>query len=145
MHNLVSICEYIHGVLILVNSVGVLIIGKPGVGKSKLAYDLITQGHSLVADDIVKCRLCEQQLIGSLHNKEFNGKIFVRNMGMVDVNGIHGDSVKSQAKISVCIGIGFDAGHRLSVDICDVKVPFYNINAGNIGCIYSIIQGLPIS
>ena len=33
--------------------IGVLIIGKSGIGKSELALDLIKRGHYLVADDVV--------------------------------------------------------------------------------------------
>src|SRR5690242_13710870 len=43
----------LHGVLIDVIGVGVLILGKSGIGKSELALDLVTRGHRLVADDIV--------------------------------------------------------------------------------------------
>src|SRR6202171_6252195 len=43
----------VHGVLIDVIGVGVLILGKSGIGKSELALDLVTRGHRLVADDIV--------------------------------------------------------------------------------------------
>src|SRR6266849_5207284 len=42
----------VHGVLIDVIGVGVLILGKSGIGKSELALDLVTRGHRLVADDI---------------------------------------------------------------------------------------------
>src|SRR5258705_4611226 len=39
----------VHGVLIDVIGVGVLILGKSGIGKSELALDLVTRGHRLVA------------------------------------------------------------------------------------------------
>src|SRR5216683_2989264 len=38
----------VHGVLIDVIGVGVLILGKSGIGKSELALDLVTRGHRLV-------------------------------------------------------------------------------------------------
>jgi len=43
----------IHGVLMDVFGVGVLILGKSGIGKSECALDLILRGHRLVADDMV--------------------------------------------------------------------------------------------
>src|SRR5467141_1329685 len=46
----------VHGVLIDVIGVGVLILGKSGIGKSELALDLVTRGHRLVADDIVNIK-----------------------------------------------------------------------------------------
>ncbi|MCB1008274.1 MAG: hypothetical protein KDB94_05190, partial [Acidobacteria bacterium] len=55
----------IHGVLLDVYGLGVLIIGGSGVGKSEAALDLITRGHSLVADDRVSIkRYPNGELIG---------------------------------------------------------------------------------
>ena len=42
---------HMHAVLISVYGIGVLLIGKSGIGKSESALDLVTRGHSLVADD----------------------------------------------------------------------------------------------
>jgi HPr kinase/phosphorylase len=44
----------VHGVLVEVFGVGVLIIGKSGIGKSEAALDLISRGHRFVADDVVE-------------------------------------------------------------------------------------------
>ena len=46
----------IHGVLIDVFGVGILLLGKSGIGKSEAALDLVLRGHRLVADDIVEIR-----------------------------------------------------------------------------------------
>jgi HPr kinase/phosphorylase len=47
----------VHGVLVDVLGVGVLLLGKSGIGKSECALDLVLSGHRLVADDVVKVRL----------------------------------------------------------------------------------------
>jgi HPr kinase/phosphorylase len=41
----------LHGVFMEIYSIGVLISGDSGLGKSELALELITRGHRLVADD----------------------------------------------------------------------------------------------
>ena len=41
----------LHGVLMELYSIGVLITGESGSGKSELALELVTRGHRLVADD----------------------------------------------------------------------------------------------
>ena len=46
----------LHGVLVDVFSLGTLIIGDPGIGKSECALELIYRGHRLVADDLVVVR-----------------------------------------------------------------------------------------
>ena len=46
----------VHGVLIDVLGVGILLLGKSGIGKSEAALDLVLRGHRLVADDIVEIR-----------------------------------------------------------------------------------------
>ncbi|MCA2977683.1 MAG: HPr kinase/phosphorylase, partial [Myxococcaceae bacterium] len=43
----------LHGVLVDVFGVGVLLLGKSGIGKSEIALDLVMRGHRLVADDVV--------------------------------------------------------------------------------------------
>src|SRR4030067_366998 len=42
-----------HGVLVDVLGVGILILGKSGIGKSEGGLDLITRGYRLIADDAV--------------------------------------------------------------------------------------------
>ena len=43
----------IHGVLVEVLGVGVLLLGRSGIGKSECALDLIVRGHRFVADDVI--------------------------------------------------------------------------------------------
>jgi HPr kinase/phosphorylase len=48
-----------HGALIDVLGVGVLLLGPSGVGKSECALELVSRGHRLVADDVVRIRRLE--------------------------------------------------------------------------------------
>ena len=61
-----------HGVLIDVFGVGVLLLGKSGIGKSEIALDLVMRGHRLVADDIVdvKRRTPDAVLRGRLRDHQ---------------------------------------------------------------------------
>jgi len=43
----------IHGTLVEVAGMGVLILGRSGIGKSECAIELVVRGHRLVADDVV--------------------------------------------------------------------------------------------
>jgi HPr kinase/phosphorylase len=46
----------IHGALVEVLNLGVLLLGKSGVGKSETALELVRRGFLLVADDVVRLR-----------------------------------------------------------------------------------------
>ena len=54
LQNCVSPSTSLHGVLVDVFGIGILLLGKSGIGKSELALDLVMRGHRLVADDIVE-------------------------------------------------------------------------------------------
>ncbi|HLR32078.1 MAG TPA: hypothetical protein VK074_06280, partial [Fodinibius sp.] len=43
----------VHGSMVDVYGVGILIVGKSGIGKSEVALDLVERGHRLVSDDAV--------------------------------------------------------------------------------------------
>jgi len=59
----------LHGVLVDVFSLGTLIVGDPGIGKSECALELVYRGHRLVADDTVVIRRTHHQgLLGSPHD-----------------------------------------------------------------------------
>ena len=57
-----------HGVLLDVFSLGTLIVGDAGIGKSECALELVYRGHRLVADDLVMVRRTHNRgLLGSPH------------------------------------------------------------------------------
>jgi HPr kinase/phosphorylase len=75
----------IHGVLVDVFSLGTLIIGDPGIGKSECALELVYRGHRLVADDTVVVRRTHHQgLLGSPHELLRN-YLELRGVGIIDV------------------------------------------------------------
>lgn len=80
----------VHGVLLDVYGLGVLIIGASGVGKSEAALDLITRGHSLVADDRVSIkRYPNGELIG-YSEEPIRHHMELRGLGIVNVKDLFG-------------------------------------------------------
>lgn len=80
----------IHGVLLDVYGLGVLIIGGSGVGKSEAALDLITRGHSLVADDRVSIkRYPNGELIG-YSEEPIRHHMELRGLGIINVKDLFG-------------------------------------------------------
>lgn len=94
----------LHGVLMDVYGLGVLLIGDSGVGKSECALDLITRGHSLVADDRVTVKqyphgdllgYCEEPL---RHHMELRG------LGIINVQDLFGlAAVRERKSIDLVI------------------------------------------
>lgn len=93
----------VHGVLIDVIGIGVLVIGKSGIGKSETALDLVVRGHRLVADDIISIRRSGNHLIGKSagvlsHHME------IRGIGIINVKDLFGiAAVRDTKKIELLI------------------------------------------
>jgi HPr kinase/phosphorylase len=74
-----------HGVLVDVFSLGTLILGDAGIGKSECALELVYRGHRLVADDIVVIRRThDHRLRGSAHEL-LEHYLELRGVGIIDV------------------------------------------------------------
>jgi HPr kinase/phosphorylase len=94
----------IHGSLADVFGVGLLFIGKSGIGKSECVLDLVERGHRLVADDLViASRRGSDVLIGRGHELQRHF-MEVRGIGLVDVRAIFGvRAVRQQKRIEVIV------------------------------------------
>jgi HPr kinase/phosphorylase len=93
----------LHGVLMDVLGIGVLLLGKSGIGKSETALDLVVRGHRLVADDVIKVRRQGGYLIGRGagiigHHME------IRGLGIINVKDLFGISaVRDTKKIELVV------------------------------------------
>jgi HPr kinase/phosphorylase len=95
---------HLHGVLLDIYGLGVLLIGSSGVGKSECALDLITRGHSLVADDRVTVKLYPSgDLVGS-SDKPLRHHMELRGLGIVNVHDLFGlASVREHKPIDLVV------------------------------------------
>jgi len=96
--------EILHGVFMEVISVGVLITGKSGLGKSELALELVSRGHRLIADDAPEfARLAPETVDGTCPDilKDF---LEVRGLGVLNIREMYGDSaIKSNKFLRLII------------------------------------------
>jgi HPr kinase/phosphorylase len=94
----------IHGSLADVFGVGLLFVGKSGIGKSECVLDLVERGHRLVADDVVIVkRRGADVLIGRGHHLQRH-YMEIRGVGFVDVPAIFGiRAVRQQKRIEVVV------------------------------------------
>lgn len=94
----------IHGVLIDVLGVGLLLIGRSGVGKSEAALDLVLKGHRLVADDVVEVSLRPPQTIWGAATQLHQHHMEIRGMGVLNITHLFGvAAVRDAKKIEVVV------------------------------------------
>jgi HPr kinase/phosphorylase len=124
----------VHGVFLEIYGIGVLLIGESGVGKSECALDLITRGHSLVADDKVTVkRYPSDDLIGYSAG-ELHHHMELRGLGIINVQDLFGlAAVRERKAVDLVVELEhWREGHpydRLGLDetlfhILEVPVPY---------------------
>jgi len=86
----------IHGALVDVRGTGVLLLGASGLGKSETALELVTRGHRLVADDVVRL---ETRADGGLDGRApelIRHHLEVRGIGIVDLARLYGEAAVAE-------------------------------------------------
>jgi len=123
----------VHGSLCDVYGVGLLFVGRSGIGKSETVLDLVERGHRLVADDVVHVK---QQgidvLIGRGHELQMH-HMEIRGIGIIDIRALFGiRATRQQKRIEVQVQLeewqeeatyertGLDS---TTTTILDVKIP----------------------
>lgn len=92
----------VHGALVDVLGVGVLLRGKSGVGKSETALELVTRGHKLVADDVVKLRVDATGRLWGWGPELIRHHVEIRGIGILDLPDLFGaDSVIAESPIDL--------------------------------------------
>jgi len=80
----------VHGVFLDIYGLGVLLIGESGVGKSECALDLITRGHSLVADDRVTVKRYPSDDLVGFCEEPLRHHMELRGLGIINVQDLFG-------------------------------------------------------
>jgi HPr kinase/phosphorylase len=142
----------LHGSLSDIFGVGLLFVGRSGIGKSECVLDLVERGHRLVADDLViATRRGNGLLIGRGHELQRH-HMEIRGVGLVDIPAIFGvRAVRQQKRIEVVVqleewqhdapidrtGLDTEVTTILDVELPKVRVP---LNPGkNITVIAEVI------
>ncbi|UCF04792.1 MAG: HPr(Ser) kinase/phosphatase [bacterium] len=128
-----------HGSLVDVYGVGLLFMGKSGIGKSEIALDLVERGHRLVADDVVEITRHGDVLIGrgQEHLRHF---MEIRGLGIInvmDVFGIRAGRIQKRIEVVVQLEVwdpkrdwdrlGLDEHYMeiLGVNVRQLIIPVY--------------------
>lgn len=82
----------LHGVFMEVFTIGVLITGEAGCGKSELALELLTRGHRLIADDAPEFTQISPVIIDGTCPPALQDCLEVRGLGVLNVRQMFGDA-----------------------------------------------------
>ncbi|MBI5642445.1 MAG: HPr(Ser) kinase/phosphatase [Deltaproteobacteria bacterium] len=80
----------LHGVLVDVLGVGILIIGKSGIGKSECALDLVSRGYRLVSDDVVIVKRMPPSVLFGTASDLIRYHMEIRGLGIVNIKDLFG-------------------------------------------------------
>ncbi|MBU1075877.1 MAG: HPr(Ser) kinase/phosphatase [Spirochaetes bacterium] len=126
-----------HGVMVEVFGIGVLILGKSGVGKSECALDLLTRNHRLIGDDVVIVSKLGGSILVAQGPELIKYHIEIRGIGIIDVQRLFGvGSVREKKRVDIVVRLEeWDKDkkyERIGIDnkyytILGVKVPLIEI------------------
>lgn len=126
-----------HGVLLDVHRLGVLILGKSGIGKSECALDLIIRGSKLIADDVIEVRKVGSNTLIGNGPDDIKHLMEIRGIGIININDLFGrTSVMESREIEMIIELSRwqekNDYERLGIDqkthkIMDIDMPYITI------------------
>ena len=99
-----ALCINLHGVLLDVLGVGVLIMGRSGVGKSECALDLIMRGHRLVVDDLIQIEKDLDSILYGFGHELGRHHMEIRGLGLIDIEKLFGvAAIRDRKQIELVI------------------------------------------
>lgn len=96
--------ETVHGVMMDVNGMGVLLLGKSGIGKSECALELVKRGHRLISDDVVLVRKITDHRAIAVAAGRLKHYMELRGIGIIHIPSLFGiGAVTEEREIDLII------------------------------------------
>lgn len=121
----------LQGVVVEVFGVGILVIGKSGVGKSETALELIERGHRLVADDTIELSATQQMMLIGRGATVINHHMEIKGIGIINVKDLFGvGAIRDKKRIQLVIELEQWNPEKEYESIGDVEktIEFLDIN-----------------
>ncbi|MGE5479211.1 MAG: HPr(Ser) kinase/phosphatase [Chloroflexota bacterium] len=130
----------VHGSFVDVYGVGILFVGRSGIGKSEIALDLIERGHRLVADDVVMLTKKKETILMGTGTSLVQHFMEIRGLGIIDVRQMFGiRSIRFQKRLEIIVELedwaqageytrtGLDEMPMeiMGVEVSNVKLPIF--------------------
>jgi len=132
MESLMAPSVTIQGTVVDIKGIGVMIEGKPGIGKSEAALGLVIRGYSLVADDLTIMHRIDQRTIVATSVPITRYHLEIRGLGIIHIPSLFGvAAVRNEKNLDLIVtlkhfdqfageGIGSSGLKR---DILGVQIP----------------------
>jgi len=130
----------VHGSFVDVYGVGVLFVGRSGIGKSEIALDLVERGHRLVADDVVILTRKRDAILMGTGSSLIEHIVEVRGLGVIDVRQMFGiRAIRYQKRLEIVVelqdwnpqedyervGLDDSVVEILGIEVSSVKLPIF--------------------
>ncbi|MFP4208947.1 MAG: HPr(Ser) kinase/phosphatase [Wenzhouxiangella sp.] len=107
----------LHGVFLEVFTLGVLITGQAGTGKSELALELVSRGHRLIADDAPEFTQITPEVIEGSCPPVLCDYLEVRGLGLLNIRRMFGDTaIKPNKYLRLIIHLHHPDGEPPPID-----------------------------
>ena len=127
----------IHGCMVDVHGVGMLFMGKSGIGKSECALGLVERGHRLVADDVVILKRKVPGVLFGTGSDLIRYHMEIRGLGIINIKDLYGvASIRNRKKVEHVVDLveweeGLDV-ERVGLEentysILGVEIPYVKI------------------
>ena len=127
----------LHSSFVDVYGVGILFVGKSGIGKSEVALDLVERGHRLVADDVVIFTKKGEGILMGSGTELVKHFMELRGVGIIDIGSIFGiRAIRFQKRLEVIIELEIwdEKSHytrtgldESSINLLDVDIPYIKL------------------
>ncbi len=146
--NLLAPQETLHGVMVEIHGVGVLITGKPGIGKSETALELIRRGHRFVADDVVLVkRYPPNSLVAEPppDREELTFFIHVRGVGEIYVPHYFGvGAVRRSYALHIVVELSEEERPVERAEILGISLPKYSVKVHPLKATATVVESMAL-